>query len=85
MSRCKHEKFVFDRHDYCVDCGLSDFEIVNESGRVPITEKKERGVKETEDLLLELLTRLTLAVESIADAIASHAEVFVAANDEEPE
>ena len=33
-------------------------------------------------ILVELLTRLTLAVETIADAIASHAEAFVAANDE---
>ncbi len=39
-------------------------------------------MEDTEALLLELLTRLTLAVESIADAIASHAEVFTAANDE---
>ena len=37
---------------------------------------------DTEALLLELLTRLTLAVESIADAIASQVEVFTAANDE---
>ncbi len=85
MSRCKHERFVFDRHDYCIDCGLSDFEIVNEIGRVPITEKKERGVEETEALLIELLTRMTLAIETIADAIASHAEVFESANDEASE
>ena len=39
-------------------------------------------MEDTEALLLELLTRLTLAVESIADAIASHADVFTAANDE---
>lgn len=37
---------------------------------------------DTEDLLIELLTRITLAIESIADAIASHAEAFEAANDE---
>lgn len=41
-------------------------------------------MEDTEDLLIELLTRITLAIESIADAIASHAEVFSAANDEEP-
>jgi len=41
-----------------------------------------QGVDDTEVLLIELLTRLTLAVESIADAIATHAEVFNAANDE---
>ena len=33
-------------------------------------------------ILVYLLTRMTLALETIADAIASHAEVFVAANDE---
>ena len=42
-------------------------------------------MQETEDLLIELLTRLTLAVETIADAVASQAEVFTAANDEEVE
>ena len=33
-------------------------------------------------ILVDLLTRMTLALETIADAIASHAEVFTAANDE---
>lgn len=36
---------------------------------------------DTEDLLIELLTRMTLAIETIADAIATHADVFEAAND----
>lgn len=39
---------------------------------------------DTEDLLIELLTRITLAIETIADAIATHAEVFEAANDDAP-
>lgn len=33
-------------------------------------------------ILVDLMTRITLAVETIADAVASHAEVFEAANDE---
>jgi hypothetical protein len=33
-------------------------------------------------ILVDLLTRITLALETIADAVASHAEVFTAANDE---
>ena len=42
-------------------------------------------MEDTEALLLDLLTRMTLALETIADAVASQVEVFVAANDEEPE
>lgn len=38
---------------------------------------------DTEDLLIELLT-IILAIETIADAIATHAEVFEAANDDAP-
>jgi len=36
-------------------------------------------------ILVDLLTRMTLALETIADAVASHAEVFTAANDGEGE
>lgn len=42
-------------------------------------------MEDTEALLLELLTRMTLAIETIADAVAAHAEVFTAANDGEGE
>ena len=38
---------------------------------------------ETEDLLIELLERITIAVETIADSVASQVEVFEAANDED--
>ena len=33
-------------------------------------------------ILVDLLTRMTLALETIADAVASQVEVFSAANDE---
>ena len=33
-------------------------------------------------ILVDLLTRMTLALETIADAVASHADVFTAANDD---
>ena len=33
-------------------------------------------------ILVDLLTRMTLALETIADAVATQVEVFAAANDE---
>ncbi len=36
-------------------------------------------------ILVDLLTRMTLALETIADAVATQVEVFTAANDGEGE